>query len=109
MVAEKEEWEAMITEEVTSLEAQLAAAQGKAEELSALEGSFRLLQEEKAEADEYLAEFEQASIEENEDLQTKLKEAVAGKEAAEASATEVSADAEAAMEVSRPSSLDTLL
>ena len=87
---------------VESLEAQLAEAQGKAEQLAALEGSFKLLQEEKAEADEYLAEFEQASIEENEELRGQLNDALAGKKAAEDSVTNATADAEAAMEVCMP-------
>jgi hypothetical protein len=102
MATEKDEWEAMITEEVESLEAQLAEAKLKAEQLAALEGSFKLLQEEKAEVDEYLAEFEAASIEENEGLQKQLKDALDGKKAAEDTAANATADEEMAMEVRTP-------
>lgn len=102
MTTERVEWEEMITEEVTSLETQLAEAQlagvGGAEQLAAMQSAFALLQEEKSEGDEYLAEFEAASIEESAELQGKLDAALAGKAAAEASAAGAEADAEAAME-----------
>ena len=69
---EKQEWEEMITEEVGEMEAKIAeltAANASAVERAAsAEGALALLKEEKAEVDEYLAEFEAMSIEETERL-----------------------------------------
>jgi DNA repair exonuclease SbcCD ATPase subunit len=102
------QWEAMITEEVDTLEKSVAEAKAalaqSEEQRAALDGNLSDLQAEKAEADEYLAEFEQASIDENQQLQDKVdaltaenKAAVAAKEAAEAEVEETIAMADEEM------------